>query len=93
MLFADDDWLFFRASLMECIFFNYSKYMRKFQVKTEYWKTTMFFSKNTARLIQKTIKNILGVPINCHYEKYLGLPPSVEKTIGVEGENVSSKWI
>lgn len=35
----------------------------------------MFFSKNTARLIQKTIKNILGVPITCHYEKYLGLPP------------------
>ena len=37
----------------------------------------MFFSKNTARLIQKTIKNILGVPITCHYEKYLGLPPIV----------------
>lgn len=51
--------------------------MRKFQVKTEYWKTTMFFGKNTARLIQKTIKNILGVPITCHYEKYLGLPPIV----------------
>ena len=42
-------------------------------------KTTLFFSKSTDDMRQTMIKDLLGVPIIHHYEKYLGLPSLVSR--------------
>ena len=43
-------------------------------------KTSLFFSKNTNREVQKQIKENFGAQIVQHHEKYLGLPPLVGKS-------------
>ena len=43
-------------------------------------KTSLFFSKNTNREVQKQIKEKFGAQIAQHHEKYLGLPPLVGKS-------------
>ncbi|XP_075659023.1 uncharacterized protein LOC142628871 [Castanea sativa] len=42
-------------------------------------KTTLFFSKSTNPDMQLSIKEALGVLVVQHYEKYLGIPPFIDR--------------
>ena len=42
-------------------------------------KTSLYFSKNTSREIKEYMKEKFGARVVQHHEKYLGLPPLVER--------------
>ena len=81
LFFADDCLLFCRSNKEEC---------QKIQQLLDWYeaasgqlvnknKTTLFFSRNTAKEVQQEIKELLGEPTIKHYEKYLGLPSFVRR--------------
>ena len=79
LLFANDSLIFCRSSESECqsLLNILAKYERASGQQINRTKTTLFFSKSTDNMWQTLIKELLGVPIIHHYEKYLGLPSLV----------------
>ena len=82
LLFADDSIVFYRAIVEECdrvikVLEDYEGDSGQMLNKE---KTSIFFSKNTNREVQKQIKEKFGAQIVQHHEKYLGLPPLVGKS-------------
>ena len=82
LLFADDSIVFCRATVEECdrVIKVLEDYEGDSGQKLNKKKTSLFFSKNTNREVQKQIKENFGAQIVQHHEKYLGLPPLVGKS-------------
>ena len=79
LFFADDNLLFCRANDHEsgAILEVLDKYEQASSQQINRDKTQIFFSTNTERSIQESIKALLGVLAITQYEKYLGLPSFV----------------
>ena len=79
LLFADDSFLFCRASVEECQHVNslLNLYEAALGQKFNTDKTSLFFSNNTGLETQESIKQALGAKTIPEYEKYLGLPSIV----------------
>ena len=76
LLFADDNLVFYRASVSECvklqsILYNYELASGQSINKG---KTNIFFSSNTSHQTQAAIKSFLGIPSIQRFEQYLGFP-------------------
>lgn len=79
LMFADDCIIFCGASIMEgnTVLKVLVDYKNESGQKLNKEKTSLFFSKNTGRDIQKEIKNMFGAQIIHRHERYLGLPTLV----------------
>lgn len=81
LLFADDCIIFCRATMDEAN--RVSKVLKDYEdvsgQKLNKEKTSLFFSKNTKRENKDEIKNLFGAQVIQQHEKYIGLPPMVER--------------
>ena len=79
LLFADDNLVFCRASISECVQIQsiLHRYEQTSGQSINGAKTSIFFSSNTRQDTRVAIAAFLGVPSVQQYEKYLGLPASV----------------
>ncbi|XP_075665198.1 uncharacterized protein LOC142634829 [Castanea sativa] len=79
LLFADDSLIFCTATENECqtLLNILATYERASGQQINKAKTTLFFSKSTNDDMKNRIKDMLGVEVVHHYEKYLGLPSLV----------------
>ena len=77
--FADDSLIFCKATLKECDELQrfLAVYEKASGQQLNCAKTSLFFSGNTPREVQKEIKNRFGAQIIKQHEKYLGLPSLV----------------
>ena len=82
LLFADDSIVFCRATVEECgrVIKVLEDYEGDSGQKLNKEKTSLFFSKNTNREVQKLIKEKFGAQIVQHHKKFLGLPTLVGKS-------------
>ena len=79
LLFVDDSLIFCRARESEwrSLLHVLATYERASRRQINRTKTTLFFSKSTPGDMQNLIKDMLGVTVIQHYEKYLSLPSLV----------------
>ena len=90
LLFANDCIIFCEASSREGnrVLKVLDDYERESGQKLNREKTSLFFSKNTDKEIQKEIKNSFGAQIIHKHERYLGLPTLVGR-----GKKKAFNWI
>ena len=81
LLFADDCIVFCKASMDEGLKITkiLEKYEKESGQKLNKEKTSLFFSKNTGREVQEAVKDMFEAEIILQHERYLGLPPLVER--------------
>lgn len=82
LLFADDSFLFFRASIEEasCIKEILKKYAEMLGQEINYQKSGIMFSSNVRRDKQNQLSTILGVHNDISNSHFLGLPSLVERS-------------
>ncbi|KAA3484158.1 reverse transcriptase [Gossypium australe] len=93
LLFADDCLLFGEATKERATF---SKAMlRQYELCSgqcvNFYKSTIFFSSNTAEGAKNEISRVLGVRCSTNIEKYLGLPNVVGRKKKVSFQNLKDK--
>lgn len=81
LFFADDSFLFFRASIEETGVMRqcFSTYEAASGQSINFQKSSISFSKNTTAHSKQAISQTLGVSITDNYGLYLGLPSTVGK--------------
>ena len=77
--FTDDNLIFYNASIEECDTLQWvlEVYEKASSQQLNWVKTSLFFSRNAPREIQKEIKRRFGVQVIKKHEKYHGLPSLV----------------
>lgn len=82
LLFADDSFLFFKASKEEAVAIKslLNEYGASSGQAVNYQKSAIFFSSNVRRNIQEEIKNEIGVHKDIGESKYLGLPSLIGRS-------------
>lgn len=82
LLFADDSFLFFRASRGEAEIIKglLNTYETLSGQSVNFQKSGIHFSSNVQQRVRNELSNILGVSNNFHDSKYLGLPSLVGRS-------------
>lgn len=82
LLFADDSFLFFKASKEEAVAIKslLNEYGASSGQDVNYQKSAIFFSSNVRRDKQEEIKNEIGVHKDIGESKYLGLPSLIGRS-------------
>ena len=82
LLFADDSYLFFKASTIETN--KIKEVLQLYEILSgqavNYQKSAIFFSSNVRRDKQTEIRNLLGVFNSIEHSKYLGLPSLIGRS-------------
>ncbi|XP_042964706.1 uncharacterized protein LOC122298928 [Carya illinoinensis] len=82
LLFADDSIIYGRAKLTE--WFKIQKLLGTYERASgqcfNRQKTTICFSSNTPMAVRRQIQKVAGVVVCGNFEKYLGLPSSVDRS-------------
>ena len=79
LFFADDSLIFCKATLAECDSLQHvlEVYKRASRQQLNRAKTSLFFSRDTPRVVQEEVKQRFGAQVIKQHEKCLGLPSLV----------------